>query len=100
MDYVTYEMASAGTGSPFGQISVSGFSDDFNVGACVVEYDRGTNLIPQPAELSTLPMSLWNVALEVHTGRIYIGSLATLFFVFLAGMIAIWCLWSGWKLRR
>jgi len=40
-------------------------------------------------------MSLANVALEVHTGRIYFGNAATWFFVFIAGGAASWSLVTG-----
>jgi len=51
--------------------------------------------------MQTLPMSLRNVALEVHTGRIYTFlSLLQVFYVFLIGLSVMWCLWSGWKLRK
>ena len=91
---------SHGASPSSGQQSTAGYSSDFLVGPVVVDYSSGTDLITQPQRLSTLPISLWNLALEVHTGRIYLGSLATLFFVFIAGAAALWCLWSGWKLRR
>lgn len=67
-----------------------------------VEYTSGTSVAPMPDALAALPMSLWNFALEVHTGRIYtfMGSLSTLLWVFLAGAAALWVLWSGWKIRR
>ena len=43
--------------------------------------------------------SLWNVALEVHSGRIFIGTIATYIFIFVMGILAFWCLWSGYKIR-
>ena len=89
-----------GASTSSGEQSTAGYSSDFLVGPVVVDYSSGTDLIAQSQSLSTLPISLWNLALEVHTGRIYLGSLATLFFVFIAGAAALWCLWSGWKLRR
>ena len=70
-------------------------SQDFSV-PVVAEYYDGTTFAPQPATMNQLPMSLWNVALEVHSGRIFIGSIATYVFIFFMGLIAIWCLWSGW----
>ncbi|MDO4163817.1 MAG: PepSY domain-containing protein [Bacteroides sp.] len=99
-DYFTHVSAPTKSGAPFGQQAISGFSSDFAAGPFPVGYGEGTEAIPQPEELSTLPMSLWNAALEVHSGRIYIGSAATLFFIFVAGLAAMWCLWSGWKLKN
>ena len=87
-------------GAPFGQVPVSGYSAHLTGEPLVVTYSHGTDALPQPAALSRLPMSLWNVALEVHTGRIYFADAATYFWIFLVGALALWCLWSGWKIRR
>ena len=54
-----------------------------------------------PESFSELPMSLWNVALEVHTGRIYtILGQGTLIFIFFAGLAAMWCIYSGYVIRK
>lgn len=99
-DYFTHEPAPETSGAPFGKKAISGYSQDFAHEPFAVEYYDGTAAIAQPERLSRLPMSLWNVALEIHSGRIYIGTYATLFFVFFAGIAIAWCLWSGWKVRR
>ena len=99
-DWFTGEPAEDKAGPAFGKKAVSGFSADLGKEPFAVEYYNGTDALPQPEILSTLPMSLWNVALEVHSGRIYIGIAATYVFVFIAGFAVVWCLWSGWKLRR
>ncbi|EKU92322.1 MULTISPECIES: PepSY-associated TM helix domain-containing protein [Bacteroides] len=99
-DYFTHEPAPETSGAPFGKKAISGYSTDMGDEGFTVEYYEGTNIIPQPEPLATLPMSLWNVALEVHSGRIYMGIAATYVFIFFAGLTAVWCLWSGWKLRR
>lgn len=96
-DYFTGQAAKTEPGPPFGKFAVSGYSKDFNA---VVEYYAGTRSIPQPEGLKNLPMSLWNVALEAHSGRLFIGSIATYIFIFITGLIAAWCLWSGWKARK
>ena len=100
VDYFTHEPATEISGPPFGKQAISGYSQDLTDGGFTVEYYEGTDAVPQPAGLETLPMSLWNVALEVHSGRIYMGSAATYIFVFFAGIGIVWCLWSGWKLRK
>ena len=100
VDYFTGKPAPKKAGAPFGQKAVSGYSADLGKKNFVVEYYEGTNAIPQPTELSSLPMSLWNVALEVHSGRIFIGQLATMVFVFIIGAMAVWCLWTGYRIRR
>lgn len=79
--------------------AVSGFSSDFPK-RVIATYSRGTLEVHQPDELSELPMSLWGVALELHSGRLLFGSAATWFYVFLFGGAALWVLITGWKVRR
>ena len=101
MDYYTHESVEDDVkGPPFGKRAISGFSDDFDAGPLVAEYYEGTDAVPQPEELNTLPMSLWNFALEVHSGRIFIGIAATYVFIFITGIGVVLCLWSGWKIRK
>lgn len=100
IDNFTHEPVADIAGPPFGKQAISGYISDFNDSAFVVEYYRGTDAITQPKKMNTLPMSLWNFALEVHSGRIYIGIAATYVFVFFAGICALWCLWSGWKISK
>jgi len=61
---------------------------------------RGSMPIVSPEELRNLPMSLWNVALEVHTGRIFIGASATYIYVFVIGLLAVWCIVSGYMAAK
>lgn len=99
VDSYTGEPASDKAGPPVGRHAVAGYSTDFGAQPVVALYDGGTDLLPQPAEYACLPMSLWQVALEVHSGRIYFGAAATWFFIFLFGGGALLLLWSGWKIR-
>lgn len=99
-DWFTGKQADDKPGPPFGKKAISGFSADLGKEPFTVEYYNGTNALPQPESLAALPMSLWNFALEVHSGRIYIGIAATYVFVFIAGIAIVWCLWSGWKLQK
>lgn len=98
-DYFTGEPAPDKAGPPFGKRAVSGYSQDFTVGPFTVEHYDGTEVIPQPVDLEELPMSLYGIALEIHNGRFYMGAAATYVFVFFSGILAVWILWSGWKLR-
>ncbi len=100
IDYHTCRPAVVVQGPPVGSNAVAGFSSDFSVGECVVNYSSGTARLPMPQWMATLPMSLRAVALEVHTGRLYtfLGS-TTVLYIFLIGMGILWCLWTGWKLR-
>lgn len=99
VDYFTGNEPEGTDGPPVGKNKISGFSRDFGQDR-VVLYDSGVQGLCQPPEMATLPMPLWNVALEAHSGRIYFGESATWFFVFVAGAIVLWCLYSGWKSRR
>lgn len=96
-DWFTGEVAPLEAGPPFGKRAVAGYSADFGR-PFVVEYDAGTDAIPQPEWMRHLPMSAWNVALEIHSGRIYMGNIATYIFIFLAGIAAVWTLWTGYRL--
>ncbi len=102
-DYYTGGPAPRTAGAPFGKLAVSGYTDDFSFQPVVATYYEGALSadMPQPEELRTLPMSLWSLALEVHTGRIYtfLCGAETLVYVFIAGIIIGFVLWSGWKLR-
>ena len=105
VDYFTGKPAPKTSGAPFGKKAISGYSNDFQLPskgqeAVVAEYNEGTDALPQPQWMNRLPMSLWAVALEVHSGRIFIGSIATYVFIFLMGILAIWCLWSGYVIRK
>ena len=76
---------------------VIGYSSDFIGEECVADYYDGTFFSTQPEELRTMPMSLWSLALEVHTGRIYAGAIGSFLFIIVAGLFVIIALWSGKK---
>lgn len=97
-DYFTGEPAPSSSGAPFGKKAIAGMSQDFQ-SPVVAEYYEGTPFAPQPEVMNHLPMSLWNVALELHSGRLFIGSIATYVFIFFMGLLALWCLWSGYRVR-
>lgn len=99
-DYFTGEPPKARQGPPVGKVVVSGYSADFSGKPGVVEYYKGTDALAQPEALSTLPMSLWSVALEVHTGRMFMGQAATLLYIFLVGGGCLWCLRTGYSARK
>lgn len=95
-DEMTSEQAASGT-PPAGQ-TISGYSSDFTGKDCQADYFNGTSFAPQPEEFNNRPMSLWNLALEIHTGRIYLGSIGSFAFIFVAGLLVILVLWSGKKI--
>lgn len=105
-DYFTKKLAPKTSGTPFGKKAITGYSKDFQVPlqqgrhGIITEYYKGTQAIKQPIWMNRLPISLWNVALEIHSGRIFIGDIATYIFIFVMGILVIWCLWSGYKVRK
>lgn len=100
IDYITCEACKEPSAIPFGKTAVSGFTQDFD-SDIVCTYDKGSESIAQPSWMELLPMSLWQLALEVHTGRIYtVLGKEILFYIFIAGIVTLWVLWSGWKIRK
>jgi hypothetical protein len=102
------------SGRPIGEFLVSGFTRDFKNQEYFFDYDKGAqninglvNFAPLPQNvINDAPMSLWNVALETHTGRIYqsvIGDFYVLI-VPLTGLIVLFILISGFivwlKIRK
>ncbi len=102
VDAVTGERAPETAGAPFGKLAVAGYSKDFACGRFFTTWYEGTEAIPQPQHCEGLPMSLWQLALEVHTGRIYtfMCGMEVLLWIFVAGIVAMFVFWSGWKIRK
>lgn len=95
-NYMTSSPRIPGT-APDGQ-TISGYSSDFTNKECVVSYFSGTPFANQPEELENKPISLWNLALEIHTGRVYAGALGSFLFIFMAGLLIMFVIVSGKKL--
>lgn len=102
-DYMSgkpYERKSGGR--PVASDAIAGFSADTRVPA-VFDYAKGTPLFgPTDPKLASSPLSLWNTALELHVGRCYspfLGPVSDLF-VFIAGMLLIFILISGYMVHR
>lgn len=106
LDYLTGAPITRPSRLPFGQFAVGGFSNDFHntdgtPRPIIVSHYGGTDQLVQPESMRHLPMSLWNVALELHNGRLYTFLVEpSLFFIFLAGILSLLLLWTGWKVRR
>lgn len=104
IDYFTGEVPPMER-SPFSiSTAVTGYSDDFMTNHPVVFcYSDAANDMPrQPSVLAETPLSLWNVALELHVGRCYqplIGPLSSLF-VFIWGLLSTFVLISGYILNK
>jgi hypothetical protein len=107
IDYVKKQpyVTPTSLGKPIGDYLVSGFTRDFKNQEYFFDYDKGATNINGAERFPDLPgkviddspISLWNVALEIHTGRIY-QSLIGDFYVLivpLMGMIVLFILISG-----
>ena len=102
VDYFTGKQNIEKSMIPISNHLVSGYSKDFFGGKEVIfDYSKGANLgetASTPELLSATPMSLWNVALELHVGRCYspfLGPLSDLF-VFISGLLITLVLLSGY----
>jgi len=92
-------------GRPIGQYMISGYTTDYKNQEVYFDYNTGANsisdketFIKMPDEVvKKSPISLWNVALEFHTGRLYqflIGDFYVLI-VPLVGLSVLFILISG-----
>ena len=100
-----------GSGRPLGDIKVSGTFTDHHGGFYLIDYDNGViplnnnePMFPSMPEniLKASGISLWNLALEFHTGRIF-EPLLGVFYVLLVpltGLTAITVVLSGYLLWR
>ncbi|MBS4057400.1 MAG: PepSY domain-containing protein [Bacteroidales bacterium] len=91
-------VAASDAGSPLGEHLVAGMMR-FNQRQLIFEYNKGliNAAIEMPEQLKTLNMPLWNVALEVHTARIFehIVGLAYILIIPLFGLSLMLILVSG-----
>ncbi len=95
---------------PLGDYLVTGFSEDFDYGKVYFDFNSGAavigstkKFIDMPLPIKNQEMSLWNVALEIHTARMYGFMFGKLYILFipLSGLIVLFILISGfivwWK---
>lgn len=82
-------------GIPVGQHLVSGYTKDLNGIEVFFDYDKGSAVIGtdqrlplMPPLIQEQPMSLWNLALEVHTARIY-QSITGIFYILIIPLVGI-----------
>ena len=95
-------------GRPFGSYAIAGLLKDRNL--FIVDYDKGvlafsnTKTFPEMPEniIENSPMSLWNFALEVHTGRIFSFILSDFYILLvpLTGITTIIVVISGYLIWR
>ncbi len=105
-DYVENKnyVESQGEDSPIGNYLITGISYDFEKKETIFTYNLGAfikgqknGFIAMPKTIINSPISLWNVALEVHTARIYkpIFGMFYLLIIPLSGILMIFILISG-----
>lgn len=113
-DYVTGLPARTGArGNPFGALALSGVITENGEALAMIDYQAGwiplnkSKIKPQmPEEIRRLPVSLWNLSLEVHTGRIFSVILSDFYILYVPLMglttllIIITGLWMWLKMRK
>ncbi|MBB6275203.1 PepSY domain-containing protein [Porphyromonas circumdentaria] len=104
-DYISRELVQpARGGMPSFDNAICGFSPHFAQGPLVVDYRKGaffttSNLPspPMPEGLAPGSISLWQVALEAHTGRLFIPhTTLSLLYIFVAGLFILVIIISGY----
>ena len=96
-------------GPPNQQVAVTGYSSDFLAGDIAFGYSFGAKYIHRNGQFILMPeietpgrISLWHLALEAHTGRIYqpiIGFLSD-YFIFISGVSLVIITMTGYILYR
>ncbi len=99
-------------GNPFGAIAVAGVYMENNQPVAIFDYGAGwMNLEPQnkpnmPEVIANQPVSWWNLALEVHTGRIFAFLFGDFYILYvpLMGILILLILTTGflmyWKSKK
>ena len=91
-------------GPPIGSHVVTGYTKHLKNKEVYFDFGRGAKLIgsegqftPMPSQIEQQPMSLWNLALEVHTARIYAFMFGSLYILVipLMGLFILFILVSG-----
>jgi len=98
------------TGRPIGDFKVTGTLTDTHGNLFMVDYDQGVIPMWHNYSFPEMPenirkeskMSLWNVCLEIHTGRIFQGLLGLFYILMvpLTGLLSITVVFSGYLLWR
>lgn len=97
-------------GRPVGDFAISGFIKKQNGQQFMIDYDRGVLPLWHKNEFAQMPeiirtkadMSLWNLCLEIHTGRFFSFLLGDFYILIvpLSGLLAIMVVLSGYLLWR
>ncbi|PLX01507.1 MAG: iron-regulated protein [Marinilabiliales bacterium] len=88
---------------PIGQYLISGFTRDYHGEITFFDYNIGAHTISgnpfpkMPENIQKQPISLWNTALEIHTGRIFQSLLKDFYILIvpLTGIALLFILISG-----
>jgi hypothetical protein len=88
---------------PIGQFMVTAYSNDFYNSEIYFDYNsgaqsiNGNNFAGMPDKISNQKISLWNTALEMHTGRIFQSILGDFYILIvpLTGLSLVFILISG-----
>ncbi len=113
-DYITGLSAQTGSrGNPFGAVAVSGIIKEKENPIAMIDYAAGWMPLHQsrlksemPAFIRELPISLWNLSLEVHTGRIFSVILGDFYILYVPLMglttllVLITGIWMWLKMRK
>lgn len=96
-------------GPPISDHPIAGYFKDVNGQEILFDYNLGagnlsnnSGFAEMPNDIQTSPMSLWNLCLEVHTGRVYqyIFGKFYILFIPLAGISILWILLIGFILYK
>ncbi len=94
-------------GPPISAHPIAGYIKDAEGKEILFDYNLGagnlsdaTGFAPMPENIQQSPISLWNLCLEIHTGRIYqyIFGKFYILFIPLAGISILWILITGYIL--
>ena len=96
-------------GPPISAHPIAGYLKDANGREILFDYNLGagnlsdkTGFVKMQKSIQDSPMSLWNLCLEIHTGRIYQYVFGKFYILFipLAGISILWILIIGFVLYR
>jgi len=91
-------------GAPIGTHMVTGYSRDFSLGVMFFDYNFGAiplensvSFTTMPEKIKNQPLSLWNLALEFHTARIFDSLIGSFYLLIipLIGLFTLFVLVSG-----
>lgn len=98
------------SGRPIGDFKITGLITDINRNQYMFDYDKGVIPLYHTKEFPEMPknvldeskMSLWNLSLEIHTGRFFQGLIGNFYILIvpLSGLLGIMVVLSGYLLWR